>query len=295
MVPSLPKHPFPTYKPRQLSVLHFLRGVEDDLPNPSLEQQIALGSQAETSPHEVSTSGPLSVQRVYNVSSRLDNRSLQRVAQERKNRVHRVPFSLLIALAPVSDPGHQLGQDGQVQQKRRSEKRVLAQVGDIETIAATHAKFAGVIVHSNLLITHSRLVLDDDTVVRVFAFVGFIICSFLTSNCGLVEKMVGSTTVVDDGRFGNLLRLELTLRAQVVAIVVTQVVVTGDRERLDTGIDKEFSKDGLDFGLTSLEIVTTDESLVLLSKLDATRNEGVLRSTVDIRSILKDAGNGENG
>lgn len=264
------------------------------LPNTRLEQEVGLGSETKTSPEEVGAGCTLAVQRVDHIGTRLDHWSLERVGKQRKHRVHRVP---LLVLSPglVSDPGHQLGEDGKVEEEGRSEQRVLAQVGDVQTVTAAHAELGGVVVHGNLLVADRRLVLDDDAVVRVLALVRLAIGRLLTGDSGLVEKVVGSTAVVDHRRLGDLLGLELALRAQVVAVIVTQMVVRGNRKRLDTCIDEELGEHRLDLGLTSFEVVTADESLVLLGKLDAAGNEGVLRSTVDVRGVLEDAGDGEDG
>lgn len=99
-------------------------------------------------------------------------------------------------------------------------------------------------------VTNSGDVLDDDNVIRVLA--GLVDLASLLSEVGgsLEEDRIGSDHVVDDRRFGNLLRSELPLRAEILAVIVAQVVVGRDRERLNTGIDEELGKDRLDFGLT---------------------------------------------
>lgn len=96
-------------------------------------------------------------------------------------------------------------------------------------------------------------------------------------------------------RLGNLLGSELPLRGQVLAVVVTQVVVRRDGQRLDTSIDQKLCQNRLDLGLTRLEVVTTDERVMLLSKLDTTGNESVLGRTVDERDAFKDRGDGKDG
>jgi hypothetical protein len=73
------------------------------------------------------------------------------------------------------------------------------------------------------------------------------------------------------------------------------MVVGGDGERLDTSVDEELGEDGLELGLTRLEIITTDEGLLPLSELDNTRNEGVLGSSVDEGLALEDGSDGEEG
>jgi hypothetical protein len=57
--------------------------------------------------------------------------------------------------------------------------------------------------------------------------------------------------------------------------------LTSDRERLDSSVDEELGEDRLDLGLTRLEVVSGDEGLVVLGKVDAAGDEGVLRCSVD--------------
>lgn len=115
------------------------------------------------------------------------------------------------------------------------------------------------------------------------------------SSRGLVKQAVALHHVVDDATLTNLLALELRLLTQVVTIVVTKMVVAGDAERLDTGVDKELGEDTLEFGLTTLQVVTTDEGVMTLGEIDDTGNEGVLRSAVDEGGVLEDGSYGEDG
>jgi hypothetical protein len=48
-------------------------------------------------------------------------------------------------------------------------------------------------------------------------------------------------------------------------------------------------------GLTGLEVITSDEALLPLGKLDGTWNKGVLWSSVDERYALENGGNSEDG
>lgn len=47
--------------------------------------------------------------------------------------------------------------------------------------------------------------------------------------------------------------------------------------------------------MTRLEIVSTDEGLMLLGELDGTGDKGVLRSTVDISTTFEDGSHGKDG
>lgn len=138
-----------------------------------------------------------------------------------------------------------------------------------------------VLVKGALVVANSRHVLDNDAVIGVLAV--------------LVQDVVGSDHVIDDVRLRDLLGSELLLRAEVHAVVVAKVVVACDGSELDTRIDHEIDKGRLHLGLSGLEVVTTDEGTVLLGKLDGTRNERVLRRSVDEGSVLKDRRNGKDG
>ena len=110
---------------------------------------------------------------------------------------------------------------------------------------------------------------------------------------GLIEEAVSVNHVVNDAALANLLRLELRIGRQVMTIVVAKMVVRGDGEGLDTSVDEEFSENGLELGLSRLQVVTTDEGLVALSELDGTRDEGVLGSAIDEGLTLENGCNGE--
>jgi hypothetical protein len=111
----------------------------------------------------------------------------------------------------------------------------------------------------------------------------------------LVQDVVSSNHVIDDVGLGDLLGAELLLGAEVHSVVVAQMVVAGDGGKLDTSADHEVNKSGLHLGLTRLEVVTTNEGVVLLGKLDGARNEGVLGRAVDEWNTLKDGGDREDG
>jgi hypothetical protein len=73
------------------------------------------------------------------------------------------------------------------------------------------------------------------------------------------------------------------------------MVVRGDREGLDASVHQELGQNRLELGLAGLEIVTSDEGVVALSKLDDSRNKGVLGSTIDEWLAFEDGGDGEEG
>lgn len=144
-----------------------------------------------------------------------------------------------------------------------------------------HENLGVVLIQSALVVADGRHVLDDDTVVRVLA--------------RAVQDGVGLNHVVDNVGLRDLLGAELALGAQVLAVIVTQVVVAGDRGELDARVDQEVDQGGLHLGLAGLEVVAADERAVALGQVDGARDEGVLRGAVDERRVLQDAGDGEDG
>jgi hypothetical protein len=146
---------------------------------------------------------------------------------------------------------------------------------------AAHEDLGIILVKSTLIISNSGHVLDDNSVVGVLAL--------------LVEDRVSLNHVIDDIGLGDLLRAELLLRAQVLAIVVTKVVVAGNRGQLDTSVDQKVHEGRLHLGLARLEVVATNESIIPLDKINSTGDEGVLGRAIDERSTLEDRGNSEDG
>jgi len=73
------------------------------------------------------------------------------------------------------------------------------------------------------------------------------------------------------------------------------MVVADNTQGANASFDQELRKYTLDLSLARLEIITADEGLVLLSKLDAPRDKGVLRCSIDERNTLEDATNCKDG
>jgi hypothetical protein len=90
----------------------------------------------------------------------------------------------------------------------------------------------------------------------------------------------------------DLLLISL-LGTKVAPVIVAEMVVRGDTEGLDSSIDEELGEDRLELRLPALQVVAAEERLVELSQLDAPRDEGVMRSTVDERYALQDRRDGE--
>jgi hypothetical protein len=179
------------------------------------------------------------------------------------------------------DAGHHLGYENQIDDQRRGEERVLADIEDADGLVTTKEDLSIVLIKSALVVSNSGHVLDNDRVVGVLAL--------------LVKDGVGSDHVIDNIRLGDLLGAELLLRTEVHAVVVAKVVVAGNGGELNAGIDQEVDQGGLHLGLARLEVVATDEGIVLLGKLDSTWNEGVLGRAVDEGDAFQDTGNGKDG
>lgn len=203
---------------------------------------------------------------------------LEHVAKNAEDTVETLVFVTLSRLP--GDTSHQFGQNDQVDDQRGGKERVLANVEKTDCLVATKEDLGVVFIEGTLVITHGGHVLDNNGVVGVLILV--------------VEDVIGSDHVIHDVGFGDLLGAELLLGAQVLAIVVTKVVVTGDGRKFDTSVDQEINKGRLHLGLARLEVITANESIVLLSELNGTRNEGVLWGAIDKRGVLENGSNCEN-
>ena len=142
---------------------------------------------------------------------------------------------------------------------------------------SSHEDLRIVLIQRTLVVANGRHVLDDDCVVRVLTL--------------LVKHSVGFNHVIDNVGLGNLLGAELLLRAEVLAVIVAKVVVAGNGGKLDTSANQEVDESRLHLGLARLEVITTNEGVMLLSKLNATRDEGVLGRAIDERNLLENASN----
>lgn len=69
---------------------------------------------------------------------------------------------------------------------------------------------------------------------------------------GVLEQEVGRDHVVDDAALADLLALELQLHGDVMPVIVVEVAVGCDRERLNARVDEERSEDRLELRLAWL-------------------------------------------
>jgi hypothetical protein len=148
-------------------------------------------------------------------------------------------------------------------------------------LVTSHEDLRIVLIQSTLVVTNGRHILDDNCVVRVFTL--------------LVKHRVGFNHVIDNIGLGNFLGTELSLGAKVLSIIVAKVIVACNGSELDAGTDQEIDEGRLHLCLAGLEVITTNECIVLLSKLNATWNKSVLRRTIDERSILENRSDSKDG
>ncbi len=240
--------------------------------------------------------------------TRLDEGRLEHVGEQGQDGVQGREVLLLTDLA-VLDAREELAQDSQIQDQGSSEEGVLkkksakendegrmqtdlALVEDVDGRAAAAEDLGVVLVDRALRVAHGGDVLDHDDVVGVLALADG---DALRADSGrLVEQAVRVDHVVDDAALADLLAPELALGGQVVPVVVAEMVVGRDGERLDARVDEELGEDGLELGLPGLEVVAADERLLALREGDDTGDEGVLGGTVNEGLALEDGGDGED-
>jgi hypothetical protein len=243
-----------------------------------LKSHVRLRLETNAGTEDVGQGTTLLSEGVDNRGSVRHERGLEHVRQDAENRVEAL---VLATLGLPGDAGHELGDEDEIDDERGGEEGVLAHVEEGDGLVAAHEDLGVVLVEGALVVTNSGHVLDDDGVVGVLTL--------------LVQDVVGLDHVVDDVGLGDLLGAELALGAQVLAVVVTEMVVRSDRGELDTGADQEVDEGGLHLGLAGFEVVTADERAVPLSKGNGTGNEGVLGGAVDEWHVVEDTGNGEDG
>ena len=133
-----------------------------------------------------------------------------------------------------------------------------------------------------------------------------------------VEDPVALDHVVNDVGLADLFAPELLWCAQVLAVVVAQMVVAHDRHRFNpfiganffkqefrknsprkngdyfTRVDKEVHQDGFEFSLAGLEVIPTDEDAPLLCQLQAAGHKGVLGGAIDVGALVDIGGKIKN-
>ena len=245
-----------------------------------LQGHVRLGLEAKAGAENVDNGAALLGQGVDNRRAGGRKRSLEHVAKDAQDAVEALEV-LLVTLSLPLDAGEQLSHQDKINDQRGGQKRVLADVEQRNGLVTTKENVAEVLIKSTLVVSDGGHILDDDGVVGVLAL--------------LVEDVVGLNHIINDVGLRDLLGAELLLGAQVLAIVVAEMVVAGNRGGLDTSVDEEIDEGRLHLGLTRLEVVTADVGAVPLSQLNGTGNKGVLGRTVDEGSTLKNTGDSKDG
>lgn len=254
--------------------------MDDVLEQLVLKGHIGLWLETNAGTEDVNQSGALLAQGIDDRGAGRGQGSLEHVTENAQDAVEAlVVFTLAVGLP--ADTGHHLGEHNQIDDQGRSQKRVLTNVEQADGLVATHEDLSVVLIQSTLVVADSRHVLDDDSVVGVLIL--------------LIENVVGRDHVIHNVGLGDLLRAELLLGAQVLAVVVAQVVVAGNGGKLDTSVDQEVNESRLHLGLARLEVITANESTTLLGQLKGTRDKGVLGRAVDERSVLENRGHSKHG
>src|ERR1700761_1111078 len=124
-------------------------------------------------------------------------------------------------------------------------------------LVSTEENFGIILIESTLIIPNCGHVLDHDGVVRVLPL--------------LIENRVRLNHVVDNVGLGDLFGTVLLLRAEVLAVVVAEVVVARNGGNLDARVDEEIDQGRLHLSLARLEIVASNKGGVFLGELDRAR------------------------
>lgn len=176
---------------------------------------------------------------------------------------------------------HHLSENDEIDNQWGCQQRVLAHVEETDGLVAAHENFRVILVQSSLVVANGWHVLDHNGVIWMLSL--------------LVQDVVGSNHIIHDIRLGDLLGAKLLLRAQILAVVVAEMVVARNGGQLDASIDEKVDQSRLHLRLARLEIISTDEGSVLLGQLNCTGNKSVLRRSIDERGVLECACNGEDG
>ena len=191
---------------------------------------------------------------------------LQHVAQNTENTMEALIIlstrSITISSFP-SDSSHHLGNDHEVNDQRRREKRVFTDIEQADGLMSTHEDLGVIFIERPLVVSNSWHVFDDHAMVGMFT--------------RLVKDMVCFNHIIHNIGLGNLLGAELLLGTQVHTIIVAEMVVAGDGAELDACIDHEVHQSRLHLGLSGFEIITANEGAMLLCQLNGPWYESILR------------------
>jgi len=181
---------------------------------------------------------------------------------------------VVVTFCLVGDSLHDLAEDGKINDNWRSQEGVLTSVVHSDCVGSSHEDFGSVFIQSSLGVTHVRNIFDHHTVVGMFVW--------------LVQDLIGGNHIIYYIRFADFLASELLGSREVLSVIVTQVVVAHNGSWFQTSGDQEIDQNRLDLGLSRFEVVSTNEDVVSDGHLHQTRNEGVLRGSIDVSTAFHD-------
>src|SRR5277367_1373988 len=143
-----------------------------------------------------------------------------------------------------------------------------------------HEDLSIILIQGTLVVTNGWHIFDDHGVVGMLAF--------------LVKDRIGFDHVINNIGLGDLLGTELPLRAEILAVVVSEMVVACNGSKLDPSIDEEINEGRLHLGLSRFKVISANEGSMLLRKLNSTWNESVLWGSIDERNTFQNTSNGKD-
>lgn len=191
------------------------------------------------------------------------------------------PLVLFLSRRLPRHASHQLSNEHKINDQWSCQKRIFADVKQTNSLVASKEDFCIVFVQGPLVVAYCWHILDHHGMVRMLAW--------------LVQHRVGLHHIVDNVGFGDLLGAELSLRAQIFAIIIAQMVIACDGSKLDASADQEINKGRFHLGLSRLEVITANKRSMLLRKFNCSRHKGILGRSVDEGDLLENASDGENG
>lgn len=216
----------------------------------------------------------LSEKRIYDWGFVSGSWGLAQVTQNAQHIVESVEIGFVIG-SPL-DSFQKLGEEDQVQDDWDGQEGVFADIVDAPGLFTSQEDLRNVFIDGFLGVSGAWDVFNDDFVVWMASI--------------WVQVVVGSDDIISTGLLCGFLGLKLAFGTEVLAVVVSEMVVTDNRDWLETSASNNFDQSSLELGLTSLEVVSDNEDVVLDSQLNDTVNEGVLWASVDEADSFESSG-----
>ena len=139
--------------------------------------------------------------------------------------------------------GEQVSKNNHIVHQRYGKQRVLADIVGADSVGTIQENLRWVFIESSLWITNEWDILNDDLVVNLVLTFG-------------VELAIALNCVVKNTCLWDLLGSKGLVFRQVLAIIVTQMVVGDNWGETEARTDNEIAHDCLKACLTTLEVVT---------------------------------------